>query len=87
MSNVELRAFEARQPSDFEGVFAAIADQQIGALVSSRRHHVEGKRQRTCRLCRGEEAPLVWVPGIRAVQEASFSRNSSCSPFIALAVS
>jgi putative tryptophan/tyrosine transport system substrate-binding protein len=32
-SNVELRAFEARQPSDFEGVFAAMADQHIGALV------------------------------------------------------
>ena len=32
-SNVELRAFEARQPSDFERVFAAMADQQIGALV------------------------------------------------------
>jgi putative ABC transport system substrate-binding protein len=32
-SNVELRAFEARQPSDFERVFAAMADQHIGALV------------------------------------------------------
>jgi ABC-type uncharacterized transport system substrate-binding protein len=32
-SNVELRAFEARQPSDFERVFAAMADQQVGALV------------------------------------------------------
>jgi putative ABC transport system substrate-binding protein len=32
-SNVELRAYEARQPSDFERVFAAMADQHIGALV------------------------------------------------------
>jgi putative tryptophan/tyrosine transport system substrate-binding protein len=32
-SNVELRAFEARQPSDFERVFAAMANQQIDALV------------------------------------------------------
>jgi putative tryptophan/tyrosine transport system substrate-binding protein len=32
-SNVELRAFEAGQPNDFERVFAAMADQQIGALV------------------------------------------------------
>jgi putative ABC transport system substrate-binding protein len=32
-SNVELRAFEARQPSDFDRVFAAMADQQVGALV------------------------------------------------------
>jgi putative ABC transport system substrate-binding protein len=32
-SNVELRAFEARQPSDFERVFAAMADQHIDALV------------------------------------------------------
>jgi putative tryptophan/tyrosine transport system substrate-binding protein len=31
--NVELRAFEARQPSDFEPAFAAMANQQIGALV------------------------------------------------------
>src|SRR5262249_60684222 len=31
-ANVELRAFEARQPSDFAGVFAAMADQQCGAL-------------------------------------------------------
>ena len=30
---MELRAFEARQPSDFERVFAAMADQPIGALV------------------------------------------------------
>jgi len=32
-SNVELRAYEARQPSDFERVFATMADQHIGALV------------------------------------------------------
>jgi putative ABC transport system substrate-binding protein len=28
-----LRAFEARQPTDFVRVFAAMADQQVGALV------------------------------------------------------
>ena len=33
VSNVELRAFEARRPRDFEPVFAAMADQQIGAIV------------------------------------------------------
>jgi putative tryptophan/tyrosine transport system substrate-binding protein len=33
MAGIELRAFEARQPTDFARVFAAIADQQIGALV------------------------------------------------------
>ena len=33
MSNVELQAFQARQPNDFERVFAAMADQQIGAIV------------------------------------------------------
>ena len=32
-AGVELRAFEARQPSDFSRVFAAMADQQVGALV------------------------------------------------------
>jgi putative tryptophan/tyrosine transport system substrate-binding protein len=32
-SKVELRAFEARQPADFVQVFAAMADQQVGALV------------------------------------------------------
>jgi putative tryptophan/tyrosine transport system substrate-binding protein len=32
-TNVELRAFEARQPADFAGVFAAMIDQQVGALV------------------------------------------------------
>src|SRR5947209_3288581 len=32
-AGVELRAFEARQPTDFARVFAAMADQQVGALV------------------------------------------------------
>jgi putative ABC transport system substrate-binding protein len=32
-TGVELRAFEARQPTDFAQVFAAMADQQVGALV------------------------------------------------------
>ena len=32
-ASVELRAFEARQPADFAAVFAAMADQQVGALV------------------------------------------------------
>jgi putative tryptophan/tyrosine transport system substrate-binding protein len=32
-SKVELRAFEARLPADFAQVFAAMADQQVGALV------------------------------------------------------
>ena len=32
-ANVELRAFEARQPADFVRVFAAMADQQVGAVV------------------------------------------------------
>src|SRR5215471_5347485 len=32
-ASVELRAFEARQPTDFARVFAAIVDQQVGALV------------------------------------------------------
>ena len=32
-ASVELRAFEARQPTDFARVFAAMADQQVGALV------------------------------------------------------
>jgi putative ABC transport system substrate-binding protein len=32
-AGVELRAFEARQPTDFVRVFAAMADQQVGALV------------------------------------------------------
>src|SRR5215468_2233413 len=31
--NVELRAFEARQPSDFARIFAAMDDQRIGAVV------------------------------------------------------
>jgi putative tryptophan/tyrosine transport system substrate-binding protein len=33
VASVELRAFEARQPADFAAVFAAMADQQVGALV------------------------------------------------------
>jgi len=32
-ANVELRAFEARQPADFVRAFAAMADQQVGAVV------------------------------------------------------
>ena len=32
-AGVELRAFEARQPSDFARIFAAVTDQQVGALV------------------------------------------------------
>jgi putative tryptophan/tyrosine transport system substrate-binding protein len=32
-ASIELRAFEARQPTDFARIFAAIADQQVGALV------------------------------------------------------
>jgi putative ABC transport system substrate-binding protein len=32
-TEVELRAFEARHPADFAQVFAAMADQQVGALV------------------------------------------------------
>ena len=32
-TSVELRAFEVRQPTDFARVFAAIADQQVDALV------------------------------------------------------
>jgi putative tryptophan/tyrosine transport system substrate-binding protein len=32
-TSVELRAFEVRQPTDFAQVFAAIADQQVGAFV------------------------------------------------------
>jgi putative ABC transport system substrate-binding protein len=32
-AGVEFRAFEARQPTDFARVFAAMADQQVGALV------------------------------------------------------
>jgi ABC-type uncharacterized transport system substrate-binding protein len=32
-ANVELSAFEAREPRDFEQVFATMADQRIGALV------------------------------------------------------
>jgi putative ABC transport system substrate-binding protein len=32
-ANVELRAFEARRPTDFARVFSAMADQQIGAVV------------------------------------------------------
>jgi ABC-type uncharacterized transport system substrate-binding protein len=32
-ANVELRAFEARQPADFVRVFAAMVDQQVGAVV------------------------------------------------------
>jgi putative tryptophan/tyrosine transport system substrate-binding protein len=31
--NIELRAFEARQPRDFERIFATMDDQRIGALV------------------------------------------------------
>src|SRR5437868_2232170 len=32
-AGIEFRAFEARQPTDFARVFAAMADQQVGALV------------------------------------------------------
>jgi putative ABC transport system substrate-binding protein len=32
-SRVQLKAFEARQPADFAQVFAAMADQQVDALV------------------------------------------------------
>jgi len=32
-ANVELRPFEARQPADFVRAFAAMADQQVGAVV------------------------------------------------------
>jgi putative ABC transport system substrate-binding protein len=32
-TSVELRAFEVRQPTDFARVFAAMADQQVGAFV------------------------------------------------------
>src|SRR5262245_66591 len=31
--NIELRAFEARQPSDFPRIFAAMDDQRIGAVI------------------------------------------------------
>jgi putative ABC transport system substrate-binding protein len=31
--NIELRAFEARQPSDFARIFAAMDDQRIGAVI------------------------------------------------------
>src|SRR5215813_4575882 len=32
-TNIELRAFEARQPADFARVFSAMADQKVGAVV------------------------------------------------------
>src|SRR5262249_59341924 len=35
-ASVELRAFEARQSTDFGRVFAAMADQQVGALEFTR---------------------------------------------------
>jgi hypothetical protein len=62
---VELLTFEARGPGDFEGVFAAMVSQQIGADCPPRRSDAECKHQGDCGYFGQAPAANMRLPGIR----------------------